>query len=142
VSEDRAARLAEQSGVEIRLYSVIYRITEDLQQSMVGLLEPEEKEKSLGRGVIRAAFKVSRLGTIAGCYISEGVVTKGAKVRLIRDNVVIRDDLVIDSLKHFKDDVREVKTGMECGIKLAKFDDVKIDDVFGFYEIVKVARAL
>ena len=139
VSEDRAARLAEQSGVEIRLYNVIYRITEDLQQSMVGLLDPEEKEKSLGRGVIRASFKVSRLGTIAGCYISEGVVTK---VRLIRDNVVIRDDLVIDSLKHFKDDVREVKTGMECGIKLAKFDDVKVDDVFGFYEIVKVARAL
>ncbi|MEE8575160.1 MAG: translation initiation factor IF-2, partial [Thermodesulfobacteriota bacterium] len=142
VSEDHAARLAEQSGVEIRLYSVIYRITEDLQQSMEGLLEPEEKEKSLGRGVIRAAFKVSRLGTIAGCYISEGVVTKGAKVRLIRDNVVIRDDLIIESLKHFKDDVREVKTGMECGIKLAKFDDVKIDDVFDFYEVVKVARVL
>jgi translation initiation factor IF-2 len=142
VSEDYAARLAEQSGVEIRLYSVIYRITEDLQKSMEGLLEPEEKEKSLGRGVIRAVFKVSRLGTIAGCYISEGVVTKGAKVRLIRDNVVIRDDLIIDSLKHFKDDVREVKTGMECGIKLAKFDDVKIDDVFDFYEIVKVARVL
>jgi translation initiation factor IF-2 len=142
VSEDRAARLAEQNGVEIRLYNVIYRITEDLQKSMEGLLEPEETEKSLGRGVIRATFKVSRLGTIAGCYISDGVVTKGAKVRLIRDNVVVRDDLSIESLKHFKEDVREVKTGMECGIKLAKFDDVKEDDVFGFYEIVKVARVL
>ena len=142
VSEDHAAKLAEKKGVEIRLYNVIYRITEDLQKSMEGLLEPEETEKSLGRGVVRATFKVSRLGTIAGCYISEGVATKGAKIRLIRDNVVIRDDLIIESLKHFKDDVREVKTGMECGIKLARFDDVKSDDVFDFYEIVKVARVL
>ncbi len=142
VSEERVAKIAEAKGVEIRLYDIIYRITEDLQKSMVGLLEPEEKEESIGRAVVRTTFKISRIGTIAGCYISDGVVTKNAKVRLIRDNVVIRDGLDIESLKHFKDDVREVKAGLECGIKIAKFDDVKVDDVFDFYKIVEVARAL
>ena len=109
---------------------------------MVGLLEPEETEKSLGRAVVRTTFKISRIGTIAGCYVSDGVVTKNAKVRLIRNNVVIRSDLSIESLRRFKDDVREVKAGLECGIKLVKFDDVKTDDVLHFYEIVKVARTL
>ena len=109
---------------------------------MEGLLEPEEQEKSVGRAVIRNIFKVSRLGTIAGCYVNDGVVRKNAKVRLIRDSVIIRDNLVIDTLRHFKDDVREVKTGLECGIKVAKFDDVKIDDIFDLYEIVEVARTL
>jgi translation initiation factor IF-2 len=142
VSEEHVARLAEGKGVEIRLYNVIYRITEDLQKSMAGLLEPEETEEALGRATVREVFKISRIGTIAGCYVSDGVVRKAAKVRLIRDNVVVRSDLSIESLKHFKDDVREVKSGLECGIKIAKFDDVKVDDVFDFYEIVKVARSL
>ena len=142
VSDENVARIAESKGVEIRLYDIIYRITEDLQKSMVGLLKPEEKERPVGRAVVRAIFKVSRVGTIAGCYVSDGVVNKNAKVRLIRDNIVIRGDLSIESLKHFKEDVREVKAGLECGIKIAKFDDVKVDDVFDFYEIVKVARTL
>jgi translation initiation factor IF-2 len=142
VSEEHVARLAEAKGVEIRLYNIIYRITEDLQKSMVGLLEPEEVEETVGRATVREVFKISRIGTIAGCYVSDGVVRKTAKVRLIRDNVVIRSDLSIETLKHFKDDVREVKSGLECGIKIAKFDDVKMDDVFDFYEIVKVARSL
>jgi translation initiation factor IF-2 len=142
VSEEHVSKIAEAKGVEIRLYNVIYRITEDLQKSMVGLLEPEEIEKAVGRAVVRDTFKISRIGTVAGCHVSDGVVNKNAKVRLIRDNVVIRDNLSIESLKHFKDDVREVKAGMECGIKIAKFDDIKVDDVFDFYEIVKVARTL
>ncbi len=142
VSEEHAAKIAEAKGVEIRLYNVIYRITEDLQKSMVGLLEPEETENSLGRAVVRAPFKISRVGTVAGCYVSSGHVTKNAKMRLIRDNIVLKDHLSIESLKHFKDDVREVKTGLECGIKIAGFDDVKVDDVLEFYEIVKVARTL
>jgi translation initiation factor IF-2 len=106
------------------------------------LLEPEEQKKSLGRAVVRAIFKVSKVGTIAGCYVTSGIVNKSAKIRLIRDNIVLRDDLSIESLKHFKDDAREVKTGLECGIKIAGFDDVKVDDVFDFYEVVKVARTL
>jgi len=142
VSEEHVAKIAETKGVEIRLYNVIYRITEDLQKSMEGLLEPEEMEKSLGRAVVRAVFKVSRVGTVAGSHVSSGIVDKNAKVRLIRDNIVIRDDLNIETLKHFKDDVREVKAGLECGIKIAGFDDIKVDDVFDFYEIVKIARTL
>ena len=142
VSEERAGKIAEEGGVEIRLYNVIYRITEDLQKSMAGLLEPEETERPVGRAMVRTLFKVSRIGTVAGCYVSDGIVNKNVKVRLIRDNVVIRDDLSIETLKHFKDDVREVKAGLECGIKIAKFDDIKVDDVFDFYEIVKVARTL
>jgi translation initiation factor IF-2 len=142
VADERAAKLAEAEGVDIRLYNVIYRITEDLKKSMVGLLEPEEQEKTLGRAVVRATFKVSRIGTVAGCYVSNGIVTKSAKARLIRDNIVIRDNLSLESLKHFKDDAREVKAGFECGIKLAGFDDIKMDDTFEFYEIVKVARTL
>lgn len=142
IADDMVARIAEDKGVDIRFYNVIYRITEDLQQSMVGLLEPEEQEKSLGRAVVRNTFKVSRIGTIAGCYVNDGVAAKSAKVRLIRDNVVIRDNLKIDSLKHFKDDVRDVKSGLECGIKINKFDDIKVDDILDFYEIVQVARTL
>jgi translation initiation factor IF-2 len=142
VSDERAAKIAEAEGVEIRLYNIIYRITEDLQKSMVGLLEPEEQEKSIGRAAVRATFKISRVGTVAGCYVSSGHVAKNAKVRLIRDNIVLKDNLIIETLKHFKDDAREVKAGLECGIKIAGFDDIKVDDVFDFYEIVKVARTL
>jgi translation initiation factor IF-2 len=142
VADEHAAKAAEAAGVDIRLYNIIYRITEDLKKSMVGMLEPEEQERSLGRAVVRATFKVSRIGTVAGCYVSSGVVTKSARTRLVRDNIVVRDGLTIESLKHFKDDAREVKAGLECGIKLAGFDDIKVDDVLDFYEIVKVARTL
>ena len=142
VPEDQAGKSAEARGVEIRLYNIIYRITEDLEKSMVGLLAPKEQERALGRATVRATFKVSRIGTIAGCYVGSGIAAKNAKARLIRDNIVIKDNLTLDSLKHFKDDVREVKTGLECGIKIAGFDDIKIDDVFEFYEIIKVARTL
>jgi len=142
VCEDRVAKIAETKGVDIRFYTVIYRITEDLQKSMVGLLEPEEQEKSLGRAAVRNIFKVSKVGTVAGCYVNEGLVKKNARMRLIRNNIVIKDNLSIESLRHFKDDAREVKAGLECGIKIANFDDVKVDDVLDFYEIVKVARTL
>jgi len=142
VPEERAAKIAEAKGVEVRLYNVIYRITEDLQKSMVGLLEPEEQKKSLGRAVARAIFKISKVGTVAGCYVTNGVATKNAKIRFIRDNIVLKDNLSIESLKHFKEDVREVKAGLECGIKIERLNDIKVDDVFDFYEIVKVARTL
>jgi translation initiation factor IF-2 len=142
VSEERVGKIAETKGIEIRLYDIIYRITEDLQKSMAGLLKPEEKEEPIGRAVVRTIFKISKVGTVAGCYVSDGIVTRNARVRLIRDNIVIRDGLSIESLKHFKDDARDVKAGLECGIKIAKFDDVKVDDVFDLYEIVKVARTL
>ena len=106
------------------------------------MLEPEEQEKSLGRAVVRQTFKISRIGTIAGCYVTSGVVTKMRKARLIRNNIVVKDELSLETLKHFKNDAREVKTGLECGIKIAGFDDIKVDDIFDFYEIIKVARTL
>ncbi len=142
VADERAAKQAEAVGVDIRLYNIIYRITEDLQKSMVGLLEPEEQEKALGRAVVRATFKVSHVGTVAGCFVTQGVVTKSSRARLIRNNIVVRDGLTLESLKHFKDDAREVKAGLECGLKIAGYDDVKVDDVLDFYEVVKVARTL
>ncbi len=142
VADERAQRTAEAEGVDIRLYNIIYRITDDLRKSMAGLLEPEEQEKTLGRAMVRATFKVSRIGTVAGCYVTNGVAAKAAKVRLIRNNIVVRDSVSIESLKHFKDDAREVKAGLECGVKLAGFDDIKMDDVLEFYEIIKVARTL
>ena len=142
VAEERAQRMAEAEGVDIRLYNIIYRITDDLRKSMAGLLEPEEQERTLGRATVRATFKVSRIGTVAGCYVTSGVAAKSAKVRLIRNNIVVRDNISLESLKHFKDDAREVKAGLECGIKLAGFDDIKVDDVLDFYEIIKVARTL
>ncbi|HOM60517.1 MAG TPA: translation initiation factor IF-2 [Anaerohalosphaeraceae bacterium] len=142
VPEDRVRQMAENSRVDIRLYNVIYRITEDLKAAMSGLLEPVEQEKTLGRLVVRNTFRISGVGTIAGCFVENGVVTKNAKLRLIRNNVVVKDNCTIESLRHFKDDVREVKAGLECGIKIAGFDDVKTGDVLEAYEVVQVSRTL
>jgi len=142
VPDERVRQIADSKKVDIRLYSIIYRITEDLKAAMVGLLEPDYEEKTLGRLVVRNTFKVSSLGTIAGCYVSSGLVKKNAKLKLIRDNIVIKDSCVIESLKHFKDDVREVKAGLECGVKVAGYDDIKVDDEFEAYEIIEVARTL
>ncbi|HOK66763.1 MAG TPA: translation initiation factor IF-2 [Anaerohalosphaeraceae bacterium] len=142
VPEDRVRQMAEAARVDIRLYNVIYRITEDLKAAMKGLLEPVEQEKTLGRLVVRNTFKISGVGTVAGCFVENGVVTKNAKLRLIRNNIVVKDNCAIESLRHFKDDVREVKAGLECGIKIAGFDDVKTGDVLEAYEIVQVARDL
>jgi len=142
VPDERVRQVADSKKVDIRLYSIIYRITEDLKDAMVGMLEPEFQEKSLGRLVVRNTFKVSSIGTIAGCFVSSGLVSKNAKLKLIRNNIVVKGDCVIETLKHFKDDVREVKSGLECGIKIAGYDDIKIDDEFEAFEIVEIARTL
>ena len=142
VPDERVRQIADSKKVDIRLYSIIYRITEDVKAAMVGLLEPDYEEKTLGRLVVRNTFKVSSVGTIAGCYVSSGLVNKNAKLKLIRDNIVIKDNCVIESLKHFKDDVREVKAGLECGVKVAGYDDIKVDDEFEAYQVVEVARTL
>jgi translation initiation factor IF-2 len=142
VPDEHVRQLADSKGVDVRLYSIIYRITEDVRAAMVGLLDPEYQEKTLGRLTVRNTFKVSSIGTIAGCYVTSGLITKNAKLRLIRNNIVVKEKCSIESLKHFKDDAREVKTGLECGVKIANFDDVKIDDVLEAYEIVEVARTL
>ena len=143
VSTDEHVRsIAESKGIDIRLYNVIYRITEELRDAMVGLLEPEYQEKQLGRTVVRTTFKITGVGTVAGCYVNSGAIPKNAKLRLIRDNIVIKNDCTIDSLKHFKNDVQQVKAGLECGIKIAGFNDIKTDDILEAYELVEMARTL
>jgi translation initiation factor IF-2 len=142
VPENQVKNIAEERGVDIRLYNVIYRITQELKDAMAGMLEPDEKENILGRLTVRDTFRVPNAGTIAGCYVNEGLVRRNSQIRLIRNNVVVKDNCKIDSLKHFKDDVREVKAGYECGINISGFDDIKVDDQFEAYEIIKVARTL
>jgi translation initiation factor IF-2 len=140
---DAAARkLAENSGVDIRYYNVIYEAVDDVKAALSGLLAPERKENVLGLVEVRQIFKISKVGTVAGCYVSEGLVRRsGAKVRVLRDNVVVHDG-ELDSLKRFKDDVREVKAGFECGLSLKNFDDLKVGDQLEVYEVVEVARTL
>jgi translation initiation factor IF-2 len=140
---DAAARkLAEHSGVDIRYYNVIYEAVDEVKAALSGMLAPERKENVLGLVEVRQIFKISKVGTVAGCYVSEGLVRRsGAKVRLLRDNVVIHDG-ELDSLKRFKDDVREVKAGFECGLSLRNFDDIRIGDQLEVYEVVEVARTL
>ncbi|MCK4957825.1 MAG: translation initiation factor IF-2, partial [Planctomycetes bacterium] len=142
VPDDRVKEIAESRGVDVRLYNIIYRITEDLKDAMLGLLDPEFEEKQLGKLVVRNTFKVTGLGTIAGCFVESGVVAKNAWVRLIRDSVVLKDKCSIESLRHFKDSAREVKAGLECGVKIAGFDDVKNDDILEVFEIIEIARTL
>jgi translation initiation factor IF-2 len=132
---------AEREGVEIRSYTVIYRAIEDLRAAMEGMLEPEEVEESLGHVEVRQLFRASRVGTIAGSYVTEGKVTRGAKVRLVRDGTIIYDG-EIASLRRFNDDVREVASGFECGIVLRDFQDVKEGDELEVYATKKVERGL
>jgi translation initiation factor IF-2 len=136
-----ARQVAESEGVEIRSYSVIYKVVEDLRDAMEGLLEPEEVEESVATVEVRATFKASRVGTIAGCYVTEGTVRRGGRVRLVRDGTVVYDGRVA-SLRRFKDDVREVTAGLECGIVLENFADIKEGDVLEAYETKQVEQTL
>jgi translation initiation factor IF-2 len=136
-AEARAS--AEREGVEIRTYNVIYRLTEDIEQALVGMLRPVTTEETLGEAEVRALFRVSRLGTIAGSYVTTGIVRRNARVRVVRDGTVIYDT-TISQLKRFKDDVREVEEGFECGILLDGFNDVKEGDVLEVYEVKQVER--
>jgi translation initiation factor IF-2 len=134
-----ARALAEREGVEIRTYRVIYQLTEDIEQALVGMLRPVETEETLGEAEVRALFKVSRLGTIAGCMVTNGLIRRGAQVRVVRDGTVIHET-TISQLKRFKDDAREVAEGFECGILLEGFNDVKEGDVLEAYETRAVER--
>ena len=139
VGDARAA--AQREGVEIRTYSVIYKVIEELRAAMEGLLAPEEVEETVATVEVRQTFKASRVGTIAGSYVTEGTVRRGAQVRLVRDGTIIYDGR-IGSLRRFKDDVREVEAGFECGIVLENFPDVKEGDVLEVYETKQVEQTL
>ncbi|MGC1799916.1 MAG: translation initiation factor IF-2, partial [Solirubrobacterales bacterium] len=136
-----ARRAAEQEGVDIRTYTVIYKVTEELRAAMEGLLEPEEVEEALGQAEVKQTFKASRVGTIAGCLVTDGKVTRTASVRLVRDGTIIWSGKV-GSLRRFKDDVQEVDEGQECGIVLDGFADIKEDDVLEFFETRQVEQTL
>ena len=137
----QAKRLAEQEKVEVRFYDVIYKLIEDVKKAMSGLLEPEYEERIVGVAEVRATFKVPKVGVVAGCYVKEGKLERGAKVRLLRDNVVIYTGR-ISSLKRFKEDVKEVVAGYECGVGLENFNDIKVGDVIEAFELVEIRKEL
>ena len=140
-ADQQAKRLAEANGVDIRYYNIIYDAVDEVKAAMSGMLAPEQKEETLGLVEIRQIFRVSKVGTIAGCMVLEGLVRRGAKIRLLRDNTVIWTG-ELDSLKRFKDDVREVKEGFECGLSLRGHDDIKENDQLEVFEVKEVARSL
>ena len=139
--EPKAASMAESEGVDIRLYNIIYDAVADIRDAMEGLLAPTLREKYLGRAEVRDTFVVSKVGTIAGSYVVDGKIVRGASVRLVRDNVVIWEGRM-SSLKRFKDDVREVANNYECGIGLENYNDVKIGDVIEAFEIESIKTSL
>ena len=142
VPEDSARAMAEQNHIDVKTYRVIYEIFDDLKKSLSGMLAPEVREKLHGHVDVRQVFKVSRLGNIAGCFVTDGHIQRGSKIRLIRDGKIITEGLTIDTLKRVKDDVKEVKSGLECGIKLAGYDDIKVGDRFEAYIQEKFERTL
>jgi len=138
VSPDTAARrLAEDEGVSIRLYEVIYRLTEDIEKALKGMLEPEFAEKVIGRAEIRDIFRISKVGFIAGCYVLDGEIRRNTKMHVIRNDKVIFDG-ELQSLKHHQDDVREIRSGFECGIAVKDFQDYKEGDILESYVLEQV----
>ena len=137
----KSRQLAERDGVEIKLYEVIYNAVDDVRAALEGMLAPEERETILGTAEVQATFKIKGVGTIAGCYITEGTIDRKAKVRVIRDGIAVYDG-DLGSLKRFKDDAKEVREGFECGIAIANFNDVKVGDVIEAYHVEEVARTL
>jgi len=140
-TEDKARILAEENGVDIRTYKIIYDATNEVKAAMEGMLEPEAKEVILGQVEIRQVYSISKVGNIAGCYVKTGKITRNSFVRLIRNNIIIYDGK-LESLKIVKDDVKEVKAGFECGLKIAGYNDIKVGDIVEAYEVQKIARVL
>jgi len=136
-----ARKLAESSGIPLRYYNIIYEAVDEIKAALSGMLAPERKEQVLGLVEVKQVFRISKVGVVAGCAVKEGLVKRGAQVRVLRDNVVIHTG-ELDALKRFKDDVREVKAGYECGISLKNFSDIKEGDQFEVFEVVEVARTL
>jgi translation initiation factor IF-2 len=139
--EPQTAVFADQEGVDIKFYTVIYKAIEDIEASLKGLLKPEFEEAVLGNAEVRDIFKSSKVGNIAGCMVSDGIIRRNAKARTMRAGVVIGENLTIDSLRRFKDDATEVRDGFECGIGLGSFKDLQVGDVIQVYEIREKKRA-
>ena len=137
--QPKAKALAEQEGVDIRLYRVIYQAIEDINAARVGLLAPEFHEEDTARVEVRELFRVPKLGVIAGCYVVDGEITRDDKIRIVRDGTIIHDG-TLHSLRRFKDDVKSVRQGFECGIGIENFQDLKEGDIIEGYKVIEVAR--
>ena len=137
----QARELARRDGVEIRYYSIIYNVIDDMKAAMSGLLSPTKRERFLGNAAIREVFNITKVGKVAGCMVTEGVVRRGARVRLLRDNIVIHEGS-LKTLKRFKDEVREVRDGFECGMAFENYDNMQAGDVIECFEMEEVARTL
>ena len=137
----KARKLAETEKVDIRLHNIIYDVINEIKLALEGLLEPEKSEEILATVEVRQTFKVPKIGMVAGCYVLDGKIVRNNKVRLLRDGFVVFDGS-INALKRFKDDVREVEQGFECGISLENFNDIKVSDIIESYTIVETKRKL
>ncbi len=142
IATGKARQLAESKGVEIRAYRVIYDLVEDMTRAAEGLLTPDLREEVLGHAEVREVFKVSKVGSIAGCYVTDGQVQRDAFIRVTRDGVVVEHDRKLEQLKRFKDDAKEVRANMECGMKIEQYDDIKEGDVLECYKKIEVKRTL
>jgi translation initiation factor IF-2 len=136
-----AREAAERAGIEIRYYNIIYNLVDDVKAAMSGLLTPERRETMLGNARIQEVFNVSKVGKVAGCLVTDGTVERGANVRLIRDNVVVHEGK-LSQLKRFKDDVKEVNAGQECGMAFESYQDMRVGDVIECYRVEQVQRSL
>jgi translation initiation factor IF-2 len=141
-TSSKARKFAEERGIDVRLYDVIYDITDDVEKAAAGLLDPELRLDVVGHAEVREVFKISKVGSIAGCYVTDGVIQRNAQIRVTRDGIVVEKDRRLEELKRFKDDAKEVKSGMECGMKIDGYDDIKEGDVLECYKTTEVARTL
>ena len=130
---------AKEKGVDIRLYNIIYKLIEEMEAAMKGKLDPTYEERTLGNAIVRKLFKFSKIGTIAGSYVTDGVIKRDANARIIRDGIIIYDGK-INSLAREKDQVKEVKNGLECGITIENFNDIKENDIIEAYEVVEIKK--
>jgi len=142
VPDPAIQKKADRSGVDIRMHRVIYDVYDEIKKALEGLLAPEERLESRGRAEVREIFGVSKIGKAAGCIVRDGVITRNCHVRVIRDGVVVLERAALESLRRFKDDAKEVKSGLECGLRIERFDDVKPGDIIEAFEVVEVARTL
>ncbi len=143
VTTSTSARAEANSlGIDVRLYDVIYDLTDDVVKAMEGLLEPEHKLEVLGHSEVREVFKISKVGMVAGCYVTDGLIERNAQIRVTRDGIVLEKDRRLQQLKRFKEDVKEARNGQECGMKIEGYDDIKVGDVLECYKTLEVRRTL
>ena len=142
ISSSRARELAENKHVELRSYQVIYELLDDVRSAASGLLAPEIREEVLGHATVREVFRISKVGMIAGCYVTDGSIERNAKIRVTRNDIVVENNRVLEQLKRFKDDAKEVRSGQECGMKIEGYDDIKAGDILECYRITEISRKI